>query len=152
MTKIFHPNVSSKGEICVNTLKKDWSPSKWRLDNIFVVIRCLLINPFPQSALNDVAGHMFMNNYQTYFQRAKITTCIHAKRKFDDGAITELLLNSTKKGRRKRDSKSPISARKGRIMKNTQSLITPLRRNLLNLQKKKETRRVKKQPRKITVS
>jgi ubiquitin-conjugating enzyme E2 S len=26
MTKIFHPNVSDKGEICVNTLKKDWKP------------------------------------------------------------------------------------------------------------------------------
>ncbi len=24
LTKIFHPNVSDKGEICVNTLKKDW--------------------------------------------------------------------------------------------------------------------------------
>ena len=23
-TKIFHPNVSKTGEICVNTLKKDW--------------------------------------------------------------------------------------------------------------------------------
>lgn len=23
-TKIFHPNVSSEGEICVNVLKKDW--------------------------------------------------------------------------------------------------------------------------------
>ena len=26
MTKIFHPNVSAAGEICVNVLKKDWSP------------------------------------------------------------------------------------------------------------------------------
>lgn len=26
VTKIFHPNVSSAGEICVNVLKKDWSP------------------------------------------------------------------------------------------------------------------------------
>jgi ubiquitin-conjugating enzyme E2 S len=26
ITKIFHPNVSSTGEICVNVLKKDWSP------------------------------------------------------------------------------------------------------------------------------
>ena len=25
-TKIFHPNVASNGEICVNTLKKDWKP------------------------------------------------------------------------------------------------------------------------------
>lgn len=24
LTKIFHPNVSRNGEICVNTLKKDW--------------------------------------------------------------------------------------------------------------------------------
>lgn len=24
LTKVFHPNVSRTGEICVNTLKKDW--------------------------------------------------------------------------------------------------------------------------------
>ena len=27
LTKIFHPNVSSTGEICVNVLKKDWKPN-----------------------------------------------------------------------------------------------------------------------------
>lgn len=28
LTKIFHPNVAvPSGEICVNTLKKDWNPS-----------------------------------------------------------------------------------------------------------------------------
>jgi len=27
MTKIFHPNVAvGTGEICVNTLKRDWNP------------------------------------------------------------------------------------------------------------------------------
>ena len=26
ITKIFHPNVAKNGEICVNTLKKDWKP------------------------------------------------------------------------------------------------------------------------------
>ncbi|KAK4337318.1 hypothetical protein RND71_043604 [Anisodus tanguticus] len=26
ITKVFHPNVSRSGEICVNTLKKDWKP------------------------------------------------------------------------------------------------------------------------------
>lgn len=27
LTKIFHPNIAINGEICVNTLKKDWNPS-----------------------------------------------------------------------------------------------------------------------------
>jgi ubiquitin-conjugating enzyme E2 S len=35
LTKIFHPNVSEKGEICVNSLKKDWNPHGWSLYNIF---------------------------------------------------------------------------------------------------------------------
>jgi ubiquitin-conjugating enzyme E2 S len=26
LTKVFHPNVSEAGEICVNVLKKDWKP------------------------------------------------------------------------------------------------------------------------------
>lgn len=26
LTKIFHPNIAGNGEICVNTLKKDWKP------------------------------------------------------------------------------------------------------------------------------
>jgi ubiquitin-conjugating enzyme E2 S len=26
ITKIFHPNVATNGEICVSTLKKDWNP------------------------------------------------------------------------------------------------------------------------------
>ncbi len=37
ITKIFHPNVSKKGEICVNTLKKDWDPRRWSLGNILQV-------------------------------------------------------------------------------------------------------------------
>lgn len=27
LTRIFHPNIATNGEICVNTLKKDWNPS-----------------------------------------------------------------------------------------------------------------------------
>lgn len=29
LTKIFHPNVAANGEICVNTLKKDWKPGEY---------------------------------------------------------------------------------------------------------------------------
>ena len=79
LTKIFHPNVSEKGEICVNTLKRDWNPSKWSLYNVFEVIKCLMIVPFPQSSLNEEAGKIFMENYKEYFSIAKMLTEIHAK-------------------------------------------------------------------------
>lgn len=50
VTRIFHPNIAKNGEICVNTLKKDWKPtlglrhvllvSRFSVPNISVV-QCL---------------------------------------------------------------------------------------------------------------
>lgn len=42
LTKIFHPNVSQQGEICVNTLKKDWKPDLG-IKHIFLVGFFLII-------------------------------------------------------------------------------------------------------------
>jgi len=78
LTKIFHPNVSEKGEICVNTLKKDWDPSNWSLQHILEIIRCLLIVPFPESALNEEAGKVFMEDYDEYFKHARLITELYA--------------------------------------------------------------------------
>jgi len=78
LTKIFHPNVSEKGEICVNTLKKDWDPANWSLKQIFEVIRCLLIVPFPESALNDEAGKLFMEDYEEYHKHASMIRDLYA--------------------------------------------------------------------------
>jgi len=78
LTKMFHPNVSEKGEICVNTLKKDWDPSNWSLKHIFEVIRCLLIVPFPESALNEEAGKAFMEDYEEYAKHARLITELYA--------------------------------------------------------------------------
>ena len=84
MTKIYHPNISEKGEICVNSLKKDWDPLNWQLRNIFEVllinkvIRCLLIIPFPESSLNEEAGKQFMENYDEYFKYAMMITNTYA--------------------------------------------------------------------------
>ena len=78
ITKIFHPNISEKGDICVNALKKDWNPQQWNLYNLFEIIKCLLIIPFPQSALNEEAGKLFMENYEEYFKIAQMHTKIYA--------------------------------------------------------------------------
>ncbi|KAH1194471.1 Ubiquitin-conjugating enzyme E2 22 [Glycine max] len=90
LTKIFHPNIATNGEICVNTLKKDWNPSLG-LRHVLIVVRCLLIEPFPESALNEQAGKMLLENYEEYARHARLYTGIHAKPKpkFKSGAISE---------------------------------------------------------------
>ncbi|GKV28948.1 hypothetical protein SLEP1_g37932 [Rubroshorea leprosula] len=90
LTKIFHPNIANNGEICVNTLKKDWNPSLG-LRHVLIVVRCLLIEPFPESALNEQAGKMLLENYDEYARHARLYTGIHAKPKpkFKTGAICE---------------------------------------------------------------
>uniref|UniRef100_A0ACD5Z9J7 Uncharacterized protein n=1 Tax=Avena sativa TaxID=4498 RepID=A0ACD5Z9J7_AVESA len=91
VTKIFHPNISTRGEICVNTLKKDWNPTHG-LRHVLLVVRCLLIEPFPESALNEQAGKMLLENYEDYARHARLYTSIHAlkpKSKPKSGTISE---------------------------------------------------------------
>lgn len=78
-TKIFHPNVSERGDICVNALKRDWSPTLG-LRHILAVIRCLLIEPNPESALNEEAGRLLLEDYATYERKAAMYTDINARR------------------------------------------------------------------------
>ncbi|KAF8658425.1 hypothetical protein AX16_001976 [Volvariella volvacea WC 439] len=91
-TKIFHPNVSGSGEICVNTLKKDWK-SEYGIGYILTTVKCLLIYPNPDSALDEEAGKLLQENYDSYCERAKLITSVHANPRnrppeFDSSANT----------------------------------------------------------------
>ncbi len=44
-TKIFHPNVSAAGEICVNVLKKDWAPDMGIRHVLVRALGCALGRP-----------------------------------------------------------------------------------------------------------
>ena len=76
-TKIFHPNVGPSGEICVNTLKKDWK-STYGIGHILLTVKCLLIYPNPESALDEEAGRLLLEAYDSYCDRAKLMTSVHA--------------------------------------------------------------------------
>lgn len=78
LTRIFHPNISPSGDVCVNTLKRDWDPQNWSIGHILQVIRCLLIVPFPESALNEEAGRLFMESYAEYAAHASMINRVHA--------------------------------------------------------------------------
>lgn len=111
-TKIFHPNVASNGEICVNTLKKDWKPDLG-IKHILLTVKCLLIVPNAESALNEEAGKMLLEHYDDYSQRAKMMTEIHAQpSKFSkSGILSEGPLAKKHAGDKK------ISAEKKKILK-----------------------------------
>jgi len=97
LTKIYHPNVDvSNGAICVNTLKRDWTPET-TLSHVFSVIRCLLIVPFPESSLNDEAGKLFMDSYEEYARRARLLANVHGR------SITMLNKDSSMKSGSKLD-------------------------------------------------
>lgn len=48
VTKIFHPNISKTGEICVDTLKKGWK-REYGIEHVLVVsdpyLTCILLAP-----------------------------------------------------------------------------------------------------------
>lgn len=76
LTKIFHPNVGPNGEICVNVLKRDWT-AELGIRHVLLTIKCLLIHPNPESALNEEAGRLLLENYEEYAARARLLTEIH---------------------------------------------------------------------------
>eukprot|EP01135_Chromosphaera_perkinsii_P012221 Nk52_evm1s2613 gene=Nk52_evmTU1s2613 len=77
LTKMFHPNVSKTGEICVDTLKRDWKP-ELGIKHLLLTIKCLLIYPNPESALNEEAGRQLLEEYDEYAKHARLWTEIHA--------------------------------------------------------------------------
>ncbi|CAM9868633.1 unnamed protein product [Chrysoparadoxa australica] len=62
VTKVFHPNVHFEtGEICLDILKKEWSPA-WSIQASCRAIISLLADPAADSPLNCDAGNMIRAN------------------------------------------------------------------------------------------
>ncbi|KAF2668059.1 UBC-like protein [Microthyrium microscopicum] len=77
-TKIFHPNVDpTTGAVCVDTLKRDWTP-ELTLRDVLVTISCLLVCPNPASALNGEAGKLMEEEYGHFEKRAAMWTRMYA--------------------------------------------------------------------------
>jgi len=95
LTKIFHPNVSKTGEICVNTLKKDWK-ADLGLKHVLITVKCLLIYPNPESALNEEAGKLLLEQYAEYSKQAKMMTEIYAHAPNKTKSTTDQCSSSSK--------------------------------------------------------
>lgn len=71
LTKIFHPNISNDGRICVDLLERSWKPI-YNLRIILMAIQTLLVAPNPHSPLNVDAAEMMIYEPDKFIKMAKM--------------------------------------------------------------------------------
>jgi ubiquitin-conjugating enzyme E2 D/E len=64
-TKMYHPNISESGNICLDILKDKWSAAL-SFHKILLSIQSLLTDPNPDSPLNGEAARLYKTDRKAY--------------------------------------------------------------------------------------
>ncbi|KEG07978.1 ubiquitin-conjugating enzyme e2 [Trypanosoma grayi] len=67
---VFHPNVYTDGNICLDTLKTHWSPAL-DVEALLLMVASLLSDPNPASAANGEAAELYTRSRGKYEERVR---------------------------------------------------------------------------------
>ena len=61
ITRVYHPNVDKVGRICLDILKKNWSPAL-QISTVMLSIQLLLASPNCEDPIDDAVAKHFIND------------------------------------------------------------------------------------------